>query len=221
MLSQTAFCWPCKAVWWITGPVGPLGSTNQNCLCARLLPVAVSIYPVVCVHSCRLLRTQRHCLWPNGREDPPSACPPTPTTTCCPPTPHCLQAISMILEGLQKAIAKTSSECCMGLWNISYKSALLIQQILHGYNAAQESHSCFNVSKRYFLKYKMWQLGQFFQIQSQIALSQKIILDNPDFCLELYLLHLLHEWAYWHKNTTNNAIFTNIHYTHTHTHANT
>ena len=42
--------------------------------------MAVSIYPVVCVHSCHLLRAQHHCLWPNGRKGPPSACPPTPTT---------------------------------------------------------------------------------------------------------------------------------------------
>ena len=42
----------------------PLGSTDQNCLRARLLPMAISIYPVVCVHSCRLLRAQYHCLWP-------------------------------------------------------------------------------------------------------------------------------------------------------------
>ena len=42
--------------------------------------MAVSVYPVVCVHSCRLLGIQHYCLWPNGKEDPPLACPPTPTT---------------------------------------------------------------------------------------------------------------------------------------------
>ena len=30
--------------------------------------MAISIYPVVCVHPCRLLRTQQHFLWPNGKE---------------------------------------------------------------------------------------------------------------------------------------------------------
>ena len=69
--------WPC---WCITGPVGPLGSTNQNWLGAKLLPMAILIYPVVCVHLCCLLRTQHHCLWPNGREGLPSAFPPAPTT---------------------------------------------------------------------------------------------------------------------------------------------
>ena len=71
------FADPVKPSWCITGPVGPLGSTNQNWLGAKLLPMAVSIHPVVCVHPCRLLRAQYHCLWPNGREGLPSACPPT------------------------------------------------------------------------------------------------------------------------------------------------
>ena len=65
--------------WCITGPVGPLGHTNQDWLCARLLPMVVSIYPVVYVHSCCLLGTRHYCLWPNGREDPPLVCPPTPS----------------------------------------------------------------------------------------------------------------------------------------------
>ena len=75
------FANPVKPCWCITGPVGPLGSTNQNWLHVRLLPMAVSIYPVICVHSCCLLGKQHHCLWPNGREGPTSACPPTPTPT--------------------------------------------------------------------------------------------------------------------------------------------
>ena len=61
------FANPVKLSWCITGPVGPLGSTNQNWLCAKLLPMAVSIYSVVCVHSCCLLGTQHCCLWSNGR----------------------------------------------------------------------------------------------------------------------------------------------------------
>ena len=52
------FADPVKPRWCITGPVGTLGSTNENWLCARLLSMAVLIYPVVCVHSCCLLRTQ-------------------------------------------------------------------------------------------------------------------------------------------------------------------
>ena len=63
---------PVKSRWYITGPVGPLGSTNQNWLGAKLLPMAVSICPVVCVHPCYLLGTQHHCLWPNGKEGLPA-----------------------------------------------------------------------------------------------------------------------------------------------------
>ena len=75
-----------KPSWCITGPVGPLGSTNQNWLGAKLLPMPVSIYPVVCVHPCCLLRAQHHCLWPDSRESLPSACTPTPTTPRLLPT---------------------------------------------------------------------------------------------------------------------------------------
>ena len=77
------FANPVKLCWCITGPVGPLGSTNQDWLCARLLSMAVLIYPVVCVHSWYLLGTQHHCLWPNNGEGPPSVCSPITTT----PTP--------------------------------------------------------------------------------------------------------------------------------------
>ena len=77
-----------KPCWCITRPVAPLGSTNQNGLGARLLLISVLIYPVVCVHSWCLLGTQHHCLWPNGREDLPSACPPTPTASSHHPLPY-------------------------------------------------------------------------------------------------------------------------------------
>ena len=82
------FANPVRPCWCITGSVGPLESNNQNWLCVRLMPMAVSVYPVVCVHSCRLLGTQHYCLWPNGRKGPPSACPPTPCTPCSLPPTH-------------------------------------------------------------------------------------------------------------------------------------
>ena len=61
-----------KPSWYITGPVDPLGSTNQNWLGAKLLPMAVSIHPwfvyipVVCWgHSTTVwgLMVGRACLW--------------------------------------------------------------------------------------------------------------------------------------------------------------
>ena len=74
------FANPVKLRWCITGSVGPLGSTNQNWWDARLLQMSILIYPVDCVHLCHLLRTQHHCLCPNGRENPPLACPyPAPS----------------------------------------------------------------------------------------------------------------------------------------------
>ena len=44
------------------------------------------------------LRAQCHCLWPNSREGPPSACPPTPTTPSHPhhPLPPTHRLISAI-----------------------------------------------------------------------------------------------------------------------------
>ena len=81
-----------KPSWCITGSTGPLGSTNQNWLCAKLLPMAISTYPVVCVHSCRLLGTQHYCLCSNGSVCPPGAChpppPPHPTAPPHPPPTH-------------------------------------------------------------------------------------------------------------------------------------
>ena len=72
------FANPVKPYWYITKPVGPLLNSNQNWLGDKLLPMAVLIHPVVCVHPCHLLRTQHNCLCPNGRENPSSTCPPAP-----------------------------------------------------------------------------------------------------------------------------------------------
>ena len=96
-----------KPSWCITGPTGPLGSTNQNWLCAKLLPMAVSIYPVVCVHSCRLLGTQHYCLCSNGSDSLPLACHPPP-----PPQPLISAIRDIIYRACKKTILKTSSEYC-------------------------------------------------------------------------------------------------------------
>ena len=88
------FADPVKPGWCITGPTGQLGNTNQNWLGAKLLSMAVLIHLVVCVHSCCVLGAQHHCLLPNGREGPPSACPPTYTTARpLPPTHPLISAI--------------------------------------------------------------------------------------------------------------------------------
>ena len=93
---------PVKLCWGITGPVEPLGSTNQSLWDAKLLPMSVSTYPVDCVHLCHLLRTQYHCLCPNGGENLPLACPPTH------PLIHDIRDVT----GIAKTTSKTSSEYC-------------------------------------------------------------------------------------------------------------
>ena len=103
LLSRTAFCRPCKAQLVHYGTKRPTqGSTNQNWLCAKLLPMAVSIYPVVCVHSCRLLGTQHYCLCSNGSFCPPGACHPPPPH----PTPPPINAIRDITGPVKKLSQK-------------------------------------------------------------------------------------------------------------------
>ena len=87
-----------KPNWCITGPTGPLGSTNQNWLYAKLLPMVVSIYPVVCVHPCRLPGTQHYCLCSNGRDSLPPACHPPTRTTPSHPLPPVHPLISAICD---------------------------------------------------------------------------------------------------------------------------
>ena len=92
--------------------VGPLESTNQNWLGAKLLPRAVLIYPVACVHSCHLLRTEHHCLWSNGKENPLLACPPTSATPTPLTHPPPYKRHPWYYRGCKKTISKTSSEYC-------------------------------------------------------------------------------------------------------------
>ena len=112
-----AFSNPVKLIWYITRRVCPQGNTNQNWLDAKLLPMAISIYPVVCVYSCHLLRAQYHCLWPNGREGPPSACPPLP-----PPT-HTLISVICDIIGVVKNYLKNQQWIMHG--RVSYKTVAI------------------------------------------------------------------------------------------------
>ena len=67
-----------------TEPVRPLDGINKDVGDAKLLLMTASVYPVGCACICPLLKTQHHCLCPNGRCNPPlTSHPPTPTT----PTP--------------------------------------------------------------------------------------------------------------------------------------
>ena len=62
----------------ITGPVGPLGCTNQSWCGVKLLAMSVLTHPVGCVHICHLLVGQHHSIHLNGRFFPPMACHPPP-----------------------------------------------------------------------------------------------------------------------------------------------
>ena len=58
-----------------------LDGINKDMGGAKLLLMATSVYPVDCTCICPLLKTQHHCLCPNGRCNPPSASHPPPPYT--------------------------------------------------------------------------------------------------------------------------------------------
>ena len=139
------------------------GATGEHWLCAKLLSMAVSIDPVVYVHSCRLLRTQHYCSFSDGRR-PPLACQSDLTILSPPTHPYPYTWNLWYYRDCKKLrISKTSSEyCTTGLGNTSNKSALLIQQTLCGYNVAQETTATSIFQNcSYLSNYKMWQLGRF------------------------------------------------------------
>ena len=69
-------------------PVWPLDGINKDVCGTKLLLTTTSVYPVDCVCICPLLKTQYHCLCPNGRCNPPLATP-----TPLPPTHPLIHAI--------------------------------------------------------------------------------------------------------------------------------
>ena len=78
------FADPVKPQRCTTEPVRPLDGINKDVGGAKLLLTTTSVYPVDCTCICPLLKTQHHCLCPNGKCNPPSASHPPPP----PPTPH-------------------------------------------------------------------------------------------------------------------------------------
>ena len=70
------FADPVKPQRCTTEPVRPLDGINKDVGGAKLLPTPTSVYPVDCTCICPLLKTQHHCLCPNGRCNPPSASHP-------------------------------------------------------------------------------------------------------------------------------------------------
>ena len=79
------FADPMKPQRCTTEPVRPLDGINKDVGGAKLLLTTTSVYPVDCTCICPLLKTQHHCLCPNGKCNPASASHPPP-----PPPPHLL-----------------------------------------------------------------------------------------------------------------------------------
>ena len=74
------FANPAKPQRCTTDPVRPLDGINKDVGGAKLLLMTTSVYHVdyaCCI--CPLLKTQHHCLCPNGRCNPPSASHPPPS----------------------------------------------------------------------------------------------------------------------------------------------
>ena len=72
------FADPVKPQRCTTEPVRPLDGINKDVGGAKLLLTTTSVYPVDCACICPLLKTQHHCLCPNGKCNLPSASHPPP-----------------------------------------------------------------------------------------------------------------------------------------------
>ena len=70
------FADPVKPQRCTTEPVWPLDGINKDVAGAKLLLRTTSVYPVDCTCICPLLKTQHHCLCPNGWCNLPSASHP-------------------------------------------------------------------------------------------------------------------------------------------------
>ena len=144
--------------WCITGPVGPLGRTNQSWCGVKLLTMSISTHPVGCVHICHLLVSQHHSMHPSSRDSPPPACHthphhPTPPPPSRPPPIDDICDITGAVKNYFKTqllvIHARDSYCILR----SYKTTLLIWQVWRTYSVAQGKHNCYNTSIQYFLKY--------------------------------------------------------------------
>ena len=82
-----------------TESVKPLDGINKDVGGAKLLLTTTSVYPVDCACICPLLKTQHHCLCPNGRCNPPSAShSPLPPSCPLPPLIHAIPDITVAVE---------------------------------------------------------------------------------------------------------------------------
>ena len=89
------FADPVKPQRCTTEPVRPLDGINKDVGGAKLLLTTTSVYPVDCTCICPLLKTQHHCLCPNGRCNPPSASHPPPAAL---PLIHAIPDITVAVK---------------------------------------------------------------------------------------------------------------------------
>ena len=141
------FANPVKPHWYITRPMEPLGTTKQNwcgvkiyqCLSPPILWI-VYIFVIYWEHrtiACALMAGWAHFGLP-------------PIITTLPPThPPLHIQHPWYYRGCKKLSHKPAVNTVRKslLWNTSYKTALVMQQIWCGYNITQENHSWFNTSK--------------------------------------------------------------------------
>ena len=79
-------------------PVRPLDGINKDVGGAKLLLMTTSVYPVDCTCICPLLKTQHHCLCPNGWCNPPSAFHPPPLPPPAHPLIHTIPDITVTVK---------------------------------------------------------------------------------------------------------------------------
>ena len=91
------FANPVKPQRCTTEPVRPLDGINKDVGGAKLLLMTTSAYRVDCACICPLLKTQHHCLCPNGRCNPPSASLP-PTHPLIHAIPHITVTVKKVAQ---------------------------------------------------------------------------------------------------------------------------
>ena len=104
-LHRRLFADPAKPQRCTTEPVRPLDGLNKDVGGAKLLLTTTSVYPVDCACICPLLKTQHHCLYPNGRFNLPLASHPL----LPPPVHPLIHTIPDITVTVKKSCSKSSS----------------------------------------------------------------------------------------------------------------
>ena len=97
------FANPVKSYRYTTEPVRPLDGINKDVGGDKLLLTTTSVHPVDCACFCPLLKTQHHCLCPNGSCNLPSASHPPPPPPS-PPTHHLIYTICDITVTVKKLL---------------------------------------------------------------------------------------------------------------------